>query len=489
MAQLPLADAVPALPWSDITGRLWAVLLLIGVNAFFVAAEFSVVSVRRSRIHQLVEAGDAQARVVQQLQQEIDRFLSATQIGITFASLGLGWIGEDTMAVLIESLLGQLPQTIRPAVAHSLAIPLAFLLIAYLQIVLGELCPKSFALSYSEQMARILGPLSELVARILSPFLWVINHSTRLLLRLGGVNGIPRTWSGTVTPEELQLIIATSSESSGLEAEERELLNNVFAFGEVTAGEVMVPRTSIQAIPLTATVRDLLQEVDETGHSRYPVIGESLDDIRGMVYLKEIVGGLASGRVLLDELLTSYIRPLNSVSEGQFLSELLPRMQRSHQAMLMVVDEFGGTAGLITLENLLEEIVGNIPSEDEAENEPTIQVINDRVVLVQAQVDLEEVNEALNLDLPLTDEYQTLGGFLIYQLQKVPVQGESLNYQDLELQVMTVEGPRIDRIQITRKETPLEVSEKLNEEDSQSQNKTSSEPPSHHNRQNGHTES
>ena len=240
-------DSASALSGSDILLRVLAVLLLITINAFFVAAEFSIVSVRRSRINQLVSAGDVQAKTVQDLQRGLDRLLSTTQIGITLSSLALGWIGESTMAVLLSALLIQLPLPLgtRNLLAHSVAVPIAFLLIAYLQIVLGELCPKSVALLYPEQLARFLGPPSLAIARFFNPFIWVLNQSTRLIMRLVGIPYTGQGWYNRVTPEELQLIISTSTESPGLEAEERELLSNVFAFADVTAGEVMVPRIGI----------------------------------------------------------------------------------------------------------------------------------------------------------------------------------------------------------------------------------------------------
>ena len=245
--------------WTDVLSRLLSVLLLIAINAFFVAAEFSMVTVRRSRINQLVEAGDIAALTVQSLQKSIERLLSTMQLGITLSSLALGWIGEDTIAVLVRGAIGSLPLPIylKESIAHSLGISIiTFFLLAYLQIVLGELFPKSVALLYPEQLARSLGPPSLLVSRLFNPFVSFLNQSTRSLLRLVGIE-----YDAThrpVTPEELQLIIATSSESSGLEAEERELLNNVFEFGEVWVEEVMVPRPSIVALPKTATFQSLL---------------------------------------------------------------------------------------------------------------------------------------------------------------------------------------------------------------------------------------
>lgn len=433
--------------------RLLSVLLLIAINAFFVTAEFSMVSVRRSRINQLADAGDVQAQTVQSLQRSIERLLSTTQIGITLSSLALGWIGETTMAVLVAAGIAQLPlpPRVSQVMAHSLAIPITFFLIAYLQIVLGELCPKSVALLYSEQLARFLGPPSLAIARFFNPFIWILNQSTRLLLRLVGVQYTGQGWYNRVTPEELQLIITTERESTGLEAEERELLKNVFEFGEVESVEVMVPRTSIAAIPYTATFQTLLAEIAQTGHSRYPVMGESLDDIQGIIYFKELAEPLSQGQLTPETPILRWIRPARFVPESMPLSELLPLMQRSHLAMVMVVDEFGGTAGLVTLKDLIAEIIGDNP-EPESTQELPVQILDEQTFLVQAQMDLEEVNELLDLNLPLADEYQTLGGFLLYQFQKIPGQGETLLYDNLELTVVSAEGPRLHQIRIQRQE-------------------------------------
>lgn len=442
-------SAATTLTGKDILLRLLSVFLLITINAFFVAAEFSMVSVRRSRINQLVAAGDIQAKTVQSLQQSIDRLLSTTQLGITLSSLALGWIGENTMAVLVAEMFRKLPVPPEQgqAISHVIAIPVAFFLIAYLQIVLGELCPKSVALLYSEQLARFLGPPSIAIARFFNPFIWILNQSTRFLLRLVGIQYTGQSWHNQVTPEELQLIITTERESSGLEAEERELLNNVFEFGEVLASEVMVRRTSIHAIPSTATLQTILTEIAQTQHSRYPVIGESLDDIRGIIDFKELAKPLSEGNLSLETNIDLWIHPAQFVPEVMPLSELLPLMQRLHLAMVIVVDEFGGTAGLVTLKDLVAEIIGDNPKSESTDDSP-IKIIDDRTFLVQAQMNLEEVNEILELNLPMTDEYQTLGGFVLYKFQKIPLAGESLQYENLQLTVISAAGPRLDQIRI-----------------------------------------
>ena len=443
----------------DILLRLLSVLLLIAINAFFVTAEFSIVSVRRSRISQLVKEGDLQAQTVQSLQRSIDRLLSTTQLGITLSSLALGWIGESTMAVLVRGGIEQFPlsEGVSLTLSHALAIPVAFFLIAYLQIVLGELCPKSVALLYSEQMARFLGPPIGVIARTFSPFIWILNQSTHWLLRLAGVKPRERGWHNRVTPEELQLIIATEGESTGLEAEERELLSNVFEFGDVMAVEVMVPRTRLVAIAEIATLAALLEQVTATGHSRYPVTGDSLDDIRGTIDFKDLALPLAEGQLTLETPIHSWVKPVRFVPESMPLHELLALMQRSQLKMVMVVDEYGGTSGLITLQDLIGKIIGDgLQGEDREALE--LQMLDAQTFLVQAQMNLEELNEVLDLDLPLTDEYQTLSGFLLYRWQKIPGLGETLKYDNLEFTVVCAEGPRLSQVRIYRQEPESTIS-------------------------------
>ena len=447
-----------ALPWmamEQIMLRLLSVFLLIAINAFFVTAEFAMVSVRRSRINQLVQAGDIQAQTVQSFQRSLDRLLSTTQLGITLSSLALGWIGENTMAVVITNLITTLPLSpqLTTTIAHSFAIPIAFVIIAYLQIVLGELCPKSLALLYSEQLARFLGPPSLVISRIFNPFIWILNQSTQFLLRLVGIE-YTGGWYKQVTPEELQLIITTERESTGLEAEERELLNNVFEFSEVQTQEIMVPRTSITALAQDTTFKTLLHQVATTGHSRYPVRGESLDDIQGIIDFKELALPLAQGKLNQETAVTPWIRPVRFVPEFMTLGELFPLMQRSRQLMVMVVDEFGGTAGLVTFDDVIAEIIGDETNRGNGE-EIAFQRIDEQTFLVQAQMDIEEVNELLDVHLPFTEEYQTLAGFLLYQWQKIPVQGETLNYENLDLTVVSAEGPRLNKIRIHRNDLSM----------------------------------
>ncbi len=454
--------------WHEVGFRLLAIFFLIAINAFFVTGEFAIVSVRRSRINHLVLEGDIPSKTVQSLQKSLDRLLSTTQLGITLSSLALGWIGEGTMAKSLQSLILvlPLPESIVQTLIHSVSIPISFILLVYLQIVLGELCPKSFSLLYAEGLARFLAPPIRVIGIIFKPFIDILNESTRFLLRLVGAEYTGQGWYKQVTPEELQLIIRTERESSGLEAEERELLSNVFEFGDVEAMEIMTPRVSINPLSLDCTYQELLTEIAQTGHSRYPIIGDSLDDIRGILNLKDCISFLGKNTQesslendddkinlltrKLDKSIEDLIKPVKFLSESTLLSELLRTMQQARLKMVIIVDEYGGTSGLVTMQDLVNEILGC--DEKTAKNEEsTVTVIDEQNFLVSAQINLDELNDLLDFNLPLTEDYNTLGGFLIYQWQKIPSQDEVFRFDELIFTIADMDGPRINKIKITVK--------------------------------------
>jgi CBS domain containing-hemolysin-like protein len=456
---LATAAVEPSLSWPEITFRLFAILFLVLLNGFFVAAEFALIAVRRTRIEQLVEEGNRAAEAVQRAQKDIDKALSASQIGITLASLALGWVGEPTISAVLRpffqtvgfgEFLGKLPFASGEKSVEVLSIALAFFLISYMHIVLGELAPKSIAIQYAEKTALTVAQPNQVFYYLFAPFMKILNFSSNLVLRVLKVEPVLNMHHSGLSSEELQLMIAASSESGALEAGERELLSNIFEFGDVVASEVMVPRTRINSIEIDSTFQDLLAEVAATGHSRYPVYEESIDEVRGFIHIKDVLAKMATSHLDLSAPLTDLevIRPVRFVPESKRLQELLPEMQKDRQAMVIVADEFGGTAGLLTIEDMVEEIVGSITDEGE-EVLATITALDETTSVVQAQADLEEVNEQLKLNLPTSDEYQTLGGFLIYHLQKIPEEGEKFLFEGIEFAVLEVNGPRLEKIKVS----------------------------------------
>lgn len=437
----------------DLLTRLILVFLLIALNAFFVAAEFSLVSVRRTRVSQLVAAGDVPAQTVQSLQRSLDRLLSTTQLGITLSSLALGWIGESTMTVFVKKLLSFLPFSLnwQNLLSHGFSLCLAFLIVAYLQIVFGELYPKSLALIYAEPMARLLAAPIGVISRIFKPFIGILNQSTRFLLVLTRIPEVDLQRSSRVTSEELQLIISMEGELTGLEAAERKILNNVFQFSEITAAEIMVPHNRLIAISSTATFEELLLQVVNSGYSCYPVTGDSGDDIRGLIDFKDLALPLAEGQLNLTTPIKPWLKPVRFFPETTPLNELLAVMRESSSKMVIIVDEFGRTAGLLTLKDLIGEILGTFSPSDES-GTVEYQLLDESTFLVQAQMNLEDVNKALNLSLPLADEYQTLAGFILHHWQKIPRVGEQLYYQNLEFTIISKVGPRLEQIKIYRQQ-------------------------------------
>ena len=430
--------------------KLGGVFILIAINAFFVTAEFAIVSVRRSKIDHLVNDGDTTAQTVQSLQHHLDKLLSTTQFGITLSSLALGWIGEQTIALLLQEWIISLslPTNISDTLVHSIAIPTAFICLVYLQIVLGELCPKSLALLYPEKLARLFAPPISVVTRIFNPFVFILNQSTRWLLKLVGVEYTRQAWHKQVTPEELQLIIQTEKDSLGLEAEERQILKNVLEFGDVEAVEVMTPRININFLDTNSTYQDLVQKVASTKNSRFPVIGESLDDILGIIDFKLCICELAGEEIDANTPLTQFIKPVRFVKQSTLLSDLLTTMQNLRLKMVVIVDKYGGTSGLVTRQDLIKEILGNEVGED-APSDTFIEIIDDSHSLVSAQMNVDELNEALNLDLPINDNYHTLGGFLVYHWQKRPQLQEVFYFDRFQFEIVDSEGPRIKKIKIT----------------------------------------
>jgi CBS domain containing-hemolysin-like protein len=434
-------DPHPLLGGSDIGWRLLLVLGLIAIDAFFVIAEFSILSVRRSRIAQLVAAGDDRAKQVQDLQRGIERLLSTTQVGISLSSLALGWIGERAIAQILAQILENTP------LAHSLAIPLTFILLAYLQIVFGELIPKSIALIYAEQIARFLGAPSLAIARIFSPLIWVLDRSTKLCLRLVGIENRYDS-RDRVTFKELQEIVSAERESSGLGIEQREVLTKVLEFAGKIATDVMVPSTQIVTVPKTASCQTLLIKVATTGYSRYPVTDTSLNKIVGVVSFKDFVPLLTQGKPAGQIPIAKWIQPVEFVTESTPVSVALQQMQQSNTHITIVVDEFGNTAGLITRQDAIEEMIGMKVTSDRPTQ--SIQKLTDGTFLIQAQINLEDLNSQLDIDLPLADDYQTLAGFLLNKLKQFPRPGESLDYEDWTLTVVSTVGPRIDRVRVRK---------------------------------------
>lgn len=418
------------------------IFMLILINGFFSGSELAVVSLRRSRVQELLEAGDSRASTVQRLKDDPDRFLATIQIGINFVGTLASAIGGALSVRVIRPLLDHLPGGGPGAAGELVALGIVVLVITYLTIVLGELVPKSLGLRYAERIALVTaGPLDAL-SRWFSFVGRPLTTSSRLLLSPFGA--VPQGEGTFVTEKEIKLMVQEGKEQGIFDQTEQELIHSVFEFTETSVKEVMIPRPQIEAIELDTPLTEAINLVVETGYSRYPVYHKSLDDICGVLYYKDLL------RLQLEHheaSLNTLIHPAYFVPETMQVSQLLKELQRRRLSMAIVVDEHGGVDGLVTMEDLLEEIVGEIHDEYEAAEKP-IEQLKDGSLIIDASLNIKDLHDEHGLPFPESPVYETLAGFMLTQLQRMPKGGDIITYQGKKLTIVDMEGRRIARIKV-----------------------------------------
>jgi CBS domain containing-hemolysin-like protein len=414
---------------------LLAVVVLVLANAFFVAAEFALVGARRTRLDEMARGGDGKARLARRAVQSLDRYISATQLGITLASLGLGWIGEPALAGLIGGAFAWLPAPLSAIATHGVASAVAFIIITFLHIILGELVPKALALLYPEEVSRwVAGPLIG--------FAWVmrwpialLNGTANRLLRLMGISP-PGEHERLHSPEEIRMLVEQSTEGGSMLKEDARLLEGVFEFSEKTAQEVMTPRTQMIALESSMSVEDAADEVAVARRSRYPVYTESLDEIVGVVHAKDILTAL---RARPHETIRAVMRPPLFVPGTREVEDVLADMKRLKTHLAVVLDEYGGTAGLVTMEDLLEEIVGPIYDEYDPQDRAGA---GDSAARLDGALPITEFNSKFDASLDDTD-YTTLGGYVFGQLGRLPRPGDRVTVGPHTFEVTEMDGRRV----------------------------------------------
>ena len=429
--------------------RLFAVAGLVLANGFFVAAEFALVSVRRTRVEELISQGNRTAAVVRQAIHDPDRFIAATQLGITIASLLLGWIGDEALIPILEPLFRLLPESWLGAAHVSIAVAISFAIITFLHVVVGELAPKSIALQNPERTALIVARPVLWSFYIFLPFIWLLNGAGNLILRLIHVNpagGHQRAHS----VQELKMLLDDSRRGGVLEEEEQRMLVGVFDLGDLTARQVMIPRPDLFTVAGDDPMRVLVERFRATGHSRFPVLGPGgVDDVVGVVSIKDLFLDMPGNTVDLERPVQDLMRPVLFFPETKPVVDLLAVLREDHTRMAILVDEYGGVAGALTVEDIVEEIVGEL--QDELDREPSlVQPVDERTLVVSGQMRLEEANEDLELGLPEAEVYETVAGFILTHLQRLPKEGEAFRYRDIRLRVLKMRGPRIEQVEITR---------------------------------------
>jgi CBS domain containing-hemolysin-like protein len=437
--------------------RLVGVLILVAANGFFVAAEFSLVSVRRTRIEELVRQGQPGSAAVKRALEDPDRFIAATQLGITIASLGLGWLGEPALAHFIEPVLALLPEAWLGVASHTISAGLAFAVITFLHVVVGELMPKSIALQRPENTALFVARPTLLTELIFKPAIAALNGTGNFLLRVIGMQAA----SGhemVHSVEELKMLVQASGESGVLEVSERDMLEGVFNFGDQTAHEVMIPRTEMIALAADAPLEDLIQLAIKYPHTKYPVYESDLDHIVGIANVKDLV------RVQHGERRAATVRGL--MREAHFIPDtlklgaLLQQFRTKRQHLAIVLDEYGGTAGLVTLDDLMSQIVGDVADPFDKSG-PDIQRLPNGSALIDGLTQIVAVNDTLGLTLH-DDHYDTIAGYVLGRLGRMARVGDTVEVDGVRLKVEALDGLRIARVSLAHQNKPAAEPEPAN---------------------------
>ena len=430
--------------------RLLAVIILVAANAFFVAAEFALVAARHTRIEALVRRGDRKAMTVRKALQDLYRQLSAAQLGITVASILLGYVAEDTVAHLFRGWFATLPEALNFLTRGGVASVVAVTLISFLHVVFGEQAPKAWAISYPERTSRWIAAPLIVFSWITRPFTDLLNWSARRVVRLLGIKGTASDLDRIHSPEEIRMLVEQSQKRGSLDADDARLLEGVFEFSEKTARDVMTPRTEIVALPIDLTLEDAADRVAVAGRSRYPVSGESLDDIVGTVHAKDILAGVRSAT---GDTLKTILRPAVFVPGTREVEDVLADMRRQKIHLAIVLDEFGGTAGLVTMEDLLEEIVGQIYDEyDRPEPRPALPG-TEVAPVVPGSMPIEEANETYALGLDDAD-YTTVGGLLFGALGRLPKVGDRITVAGAVFEIVAMDGRRVGAARLLQRTVP-----------------------------------
>lgn len=421
-------------------GGILLTLLLVFLNACFVAAEFALVKVRESQLLTHTGGWPFLTRMVYHMRQNLDAYLSATQLGITFASLGLGWIGEPVVATLLAAALRFLGLPLSPEAARSIALPTAFLLITGLHIVLGELAPKSLAIQYPRRVSLAIAPFLRAFFLVFRPLIVALNTLAWLFLRTLGLR--PLGDSELHSAEELRYVVRERAE---LDPRQRALLENVLRFPRITARQIMVPRTDIVALERSMDSKRIVELFLEEGYSRMPVYEGTLDTIVGIVYARDLLRLLwHRNLIILDDI----IRPAYFVHEDDSIEHILRTMQQRHVHMAIVVDDFGGTAGLLTLEDILEELVGEIQDEYDEES-PPVQALDQRRFRVRATASISDVNEYLPLALPHgKEEYDTVGGMITALMGGIPPEQTTCRLGGYMCRILKTSKRRVELVEL-----------------------------------------
>jgi CBS domain containing-hemolysin-like protein len=420
------------------------VAILIALTGFFVATEFAIVKIRSTRIDQLVAEGNKNAIAAKTVISNLDEYLSACQLGITITALGLGWLGEETIAHILHPVFERF--NFSDSVATVTSVSIAFALITFLHVVVGELAPKTLAIQKAEAVTLLFAKPVILFYKLMYPIIKTLNGSARLLTGLFGLKRISENEIAH-TEEELRMILSESYKSGEINQSEYKYVNNIFEFNDRLAKEIMVPRTEMIGFEKELTIEEFISTATEENYTRYPIYEGDKDHIIGMINMKEVLTDFVKKRNMNESIL-KYSRPVIKVMESMPIHDLLLKMQKDRVHMAILVDEYGGTAGLVTVEDIIEEIVGDIRDEFDHDEVPDIKKVNENKTIIDGKVLIEEVNDLFGLDIDDTD-VDTISGWILTEKMEAK-EGDKIELGEYEFKILEMEGYHIKSLEISK---------------------------------------
>lgn len=440
---------------TDFFINIFIILFLLFVNAFFVAAEFSLVKVRKTRLEQLCNEGNSNAKKALKLVNDVNRMLAAAQLGVTIASIALGWVAESTIVQIIEPFINIFTHSAGKMSAHIIAVPISFILVTYFHVLLGEQLPKCISLRHPETLSLLIATPMDMFITLFKPFVWLLEVSGNKILAACHANS--EDASLVHSTEELDMLVDASYNEGVLNETEAEMLHNMFKFSDLMAKQVMIPRTDMVCIPNDISYEELTKETLGNQYTRYPVYEDNIDKILGFIHVKDLYT-LAMTKDTFS--INKLIRPLILIPETMTLDNLIIEFKKRHCQIAVVIDEFGGTSGLITLEDVLEEIIGDVQDEFDEDAEADIKEIGENTYLANAMMRIDEFVEFFGLKESQfeKDDVDTIAGLVVKLLGRIAEVGDSVSFNGLTFTVKEVDGARITKLQVYR-EPVIETNE------------------------------
>lgn len=417
-------------------------LLLVLLNGFFVAAEFALVKVRASQIDLKAQKGSSRAKIAKQLVEKLDAYLSATQLGITLASLALGAVGEEVISEIVTNFFNKTGWIANPITIHSISLPIALTLLTFFHVTIGEQVPKMFGIKYPLEMTMFISWPMRIFYFIFSPFIWLLNQSSNLFLRMLGIKKVGE--EEVHTEEELRMILTESEEGGAIKPSENELIQNVFDFDDRLVKQIMVPQNRVIALDVELGRNDLIKQVIDEGYSRLPVYLGDIDNVIGIVHSKDLLKAVIENKF---RTIKEIMRPAHFIPENMKVNDLLRDFQKLHMQIAIVTNEFGATAGIVTMEDIIEELVGEIQDEHD-EEKPIVEKKSETEFIVNAHSSIGDVNESLPMALPENPKYETVSGLINFLWGRIPGVNEKRQYAGYEFIILQRKKQTVETVKL-----------------------------------------